>query len=158
MSETAGGRPDALQQTLDRYPFQIELATRFGDMDSGGHINNVAIVRLFEDARVRMQMEAFGLGTYRQNDRPFRTVVVKSTTQYLRESFFPQPMRCGVGVSRIGNRSYGLVSALFQDGQCVAVQDTVMVLLGDQQALPIGAAQRERLQSFEFGGRHTAGG
>ena len=51
-------KPDAHLQTAATYPMTRAMDTHFADMDIGGHLNNVALARHFEDGRVALNYEA----------------------------------------------------------------------------------------------------
>jgi len=53
-------RPDPALFDPARYPFGNSVTTRFADLDPNGHINNVAMAAVFEDARLRF-LTAVGL-------------------------------------------------------------------------------------------------
>lgn len=127
------------------------MPTRFGDLDIRGHINNVSIVQYTEDARVAFQMETVGQEIYRA-DSPVRVVVAQMTLHFISEGFFPAPIEAGVGIGRIGNSSYLLCCALFQNERCIAVQDTSMVYMGPNGSMPLAADVRERMQRYVIGG------
>jgi acyl-CoA thioester hydrolase len=46
---------------------------------------------------------------------------------YLAEGNYPGEVEAGVGVEALGNRSYRLALALFQDGRAMALASCVMV-------------------------------
>jgi acyl-CoA thioester hydrolase len=140
-------RPDPSRLRPETYPFHLQMPTRFGDLDIRGHINNVSLVQYTEDARVAFQMETVGREIY-QADSPIRVVVAQMTLHFVNEAFFPAPIDAGVGIGRIGNSSYLLCCALFQEGKCVAVQDTSMVYVGPNGSMPLTPAIRERMQRY----------
>jgi acyl-CoA thioester hydrolase len=140
-------RPDPSRLKPETYPFRLQMATRFGDLDIRGHINNVSIVQYTEDARVAFQMETVGREIYIA-DSPVRVVVAQMTLHFVSEGFFPDPIDAGVGIARIGNSSYLLTCALFQNGKCVAVQDTSMVYMGAEGSMPLTPQIRERMSRY----------
>lgn len=125
------------------FPVVVELPTRFGDMDILGHINNVAIANLYQEGRVHFHRQAF------QNQRPgdrrrdgVGPVLADLHIAYRRESFYPKPVTIAVGVGRLGNTSYTLKTAMFQDGQCVGTSDAVLVYVKDGKPHPIPEEDR----------------
>lgn len=124
-------RPQPYELDVQNYPFSIEIPTRFGDIDTLRHINNVAIAQLFEEARVR-----FGL--HSQN-KPFgkmgefgRLVTVSSVINYLGEVFYPDPVTLAVGVDHIGTTSHILSCLMLQYDKAVAHSRTTLVLSSEQ--------------------------
>jgi acyl-CoA thioester hydrolase len=140
-------RPDPARLQLDAYPFRFSMPSRFGDLDIRGHINNVSIVQYTEDARVAFQMETVGPEIYRA-DSPVRVVVAQMTVHFISEGFFPAPIEAGVGIGRIGNSSYLLCCGLFQDGRCIAVQDSSMVYMSSNGAQPLTEEIRGRMNRY----------
>ena len=140
-------RPDPNRLILDTFRFRLEMATRFGDLDIRGHINNVSIVQYTEDARVAFQMENVGKEIYIA-DSPLRVVVAQMTLHFVSEGFFPEPIEAGVGIARIGTSSYTLAASLFQKGKCIATQDTSMVYVGPNGPMPLTPEIRTRMQRY----------
>ncbi|MDB6061065.1 MAG: hypothetical protein JWM78_1168 [Verrucomicrobiaceae bacterium] len=131
-------KPDPALLLLSRYPFQVELQTRFGDVDSLRHINNVAIAQLFEESRLRFLIEARG-DALDPLSQSIRLVTAEIRFIYLREVAYPDSVVAGVSVEHIGNSSYRLGCAMFQFDQCVALCETAMVRseVGGSVPLPI---------------------
>lgn len=140
-------RPDPTRLRPETYRFHLEMPTRFGDLDIRGHINNVSIVQYTEDARVAFQMETVGREIY-QADSMTRVVVAQMTLHFVSEGFFPDPIDAGVGIARIGNSSYLLSAGLFQNGKCIAVQDTSMVYMGPRGPMPLPQTVRGRMEQY----------
>lgn len=99
-----------------RYLFVQDVQTRFSDMDSNQHINNVAIAAAFEDARVRFDL---GHGA-RALFKNLRMMIVAAGIDYLAEAHYPQPLRIHVGVLAIGRTSWTLGQLALQDGRACA--------------------------------------
>ena len=140
-------RPDPARLKPEAYKFHLQMPTRFGDLDIRGHINNVSIVQYTEDARVAFQMENVGREIY-QADSPVRVVVAQMTLHFVSEGFFPDPIDAGVGILRIGNSSYVLSCGLFQNGKCIAVQDTSMVYMGPNGSMALTPQIRSRMERY----------
>lgn len=137
--------PQRLQ--ADTYPFRLVIETQFSDMDIAGHINNVAIVRFYESARARLHLQMFGNNNFFR-ERDFAGVVAETHCRYLAEANFPDPVEVMCSIARIGNSSYDVHQALFQNGVCVGLCECVMVLVQAGKAMPIPAAVRERMQAI----------
>ena len=67
------------------------------------------------------------------------------TLRYLAEGFYPGEMRVGGGVSRIGNSSYEIAQALFQDGRCIGLCDTVLGYTHEGRSAPLPDPLRQSL-------------
>ena len=115
---------------LDRasYPKHEVKQTRFQDLDTMGHLNNVAFAALFEDARVRMNQQLGRVSRGKMAEGSFRAVVARNEINYLAEGSFPEDVEIALGIGRIGNRSFEMLAAAFQSGQCIATCDTTIVM------------------------------
>ncbi|MFQ3666548.1 MAG: acyl-CoA thioesterase [Sphingomonadaceae bacterium] len=119
-----GLRHEAWRRDPAAYPFRTSLQTRYGDLDANAHLNNIAISRLFEEARLRFHMDARRMAS---GIDPSGVLIAHVAIDYLAEGTYPEDVEATVGVSAIGNRSYRLALALFQKGQAIAVAECVMV-------------------------------
>jgi acyl-CoA thioester hydrolase len=127
--------PERLNEAV--YPYWIEISTRFGDMDVNGHLNNVAFAQFFEDSRVSFNRAMlFEGGWLDPSARDFRVLVAGVDIAYVREGVYGPPVRAGIGVLRAGTSSFALGSAVFQDGQCLAVSDAAVVIKSPAGTLP----------------------
>ena len=140
-------RPAAWRLSPDAYPIREQIQTRYQDLDTNGHLNNVAFAALFETSRVRMNR---ALGMW-DKVGGFRAVVARNEINYLAEGSFPDPVEIAVGIGRIGNRSWDMLAAMLQNGQPIATCDTVIVMTAPAgEALP--DALRERLEGLQVKG------
>ena len=118
-------RPEAWRLDPASYPHHDVIQTRFQDLDVLGHINNVAMAGLFESARVRFN-RAMALSGWHGH----RWLVANITLNYLAEGHFPGDVDISTGISDIGTRSWQILAAAFQDGDCIATCDAVLVMSG----------------------------
>lgn len=127
--------PKPLPHRLDRssYPFAVAVATRFGDLDPQGHVNNVSVARLFEEARFRFNMA--------HDCKPavagLSTVMVSVQLDFLGETLHPSDVEICCGISQIGASSWHIHQLGLQNGAPVAVCSTVFVCFGDKRAQPV---------------------
>ena len=110
------------------YPKHETKQTRFQDLDTMGHLNNVAFASLFEDARVRMNQQLGRVHRGKMAEGSFRAVVARNEINYLAEGSFPEDVEISLGIGRIGNRSFEMLAAAFQSGACIATCDTTIVM------------------------------
>lgn len=132
-------KPEAWRLALDIHPFVMTIDSRFQDLDTMGHINNVAMAGLFETARVRFHHH---LGRH-PHEQGLRWLVAAVELNYLQEAHFPEPLTIGCAIGSIGNTSWQLYSAAFQGGECVATCDTVMVAHGPEGRRRVDQAVRD---------------
>lgn len=113
---TFGGKPSAPRQDLASYPHRLQLATRFSDIDMMGHINNVAMLRYCEEARVELLSSlGRGLGTVSHTD-----------ISYIRQGRFMDDMVIGTIVEPLEGDRLCLLQGLFQRQECVATCDLIV--------------------------------
>jgi acyl-CoA thioester hydrolase len=121
-------KPPAWRQQLDIYPFQVTVDPRYGDLDIMGHVNNVAMASIFETARIKFHRH---LGRHPQ-DLGVRWLVAAVEINYLLEAHYPASIIVGSAIGAIGNTSWTVKAAAFQDGDCVASCDAVIAMQGPE--------------------------
>jgi acyl-CoA thioester hydrolase len=134
-------KPSAERLLLANYPVQIDIPPRFGDLDALRHLNNVAIARIYEDARVRFLNECGGRDAFAPKHR---FVMAELTVQYLAEGGYPEVLTAGSGVARLGGSSLVVAQGLFQGGRCIGTSESVLVYVDrtDGRAKPLPEAAR----------------
>lgn len=135
---------------LTSYPVRDEIAARYGDMDANGHMNNLALESLHENARATMNRTLMPQA-YEVSGRRLRLVTSQNAVHFLAEAHWPATFATGAGVGRIGRTSYVASTGLFLDGRCIGVCDTVLVLLGGDGPVPISPEFRAALQTVLLG-------
>ena len=139
-------RGDSWRHSADAYPFGVEIATRFEDMDPNRHLNNTAIARLCEETRVRFHANM--RASFPNLGHP-RFLVARVEIDYLAEGAYPPPVWLGLGVLAVGGRSYRVGLGGFQGGRCIALSDAVMVLRAEAGGTaPIPDPLRAVLEGF----------
>jgi acyl-CoA thioester hydrolase len=123
MSRPAPWRLDAAS-----YPSHQTIQTRFQDLDTMGHLNNVAYAALFESARIKFN-HAFG--RHARKGDPFRAVVAYNGINYLAEGGYPADVVISTGIGRIGTRSWDILALMVQDGRPIATCDSTLVMTAD---------------------------
>lgn len=136
--------PEPHRLDLARYAFKTEIAPRFGDMDALRHLNNVALASIYEEARLRFT-QTFNHGPI--GDERGRPMLAEVRIRYLAEGRYPGTLRCGVGAVRIGRTSYVVGQALFQEGRCIGIADTVVVWTEMSRPAPIPPNFRDALEA-----------
>ena len=124
-----------------------EDTIRFGDMDSTGHVNNVAFARYVEDGRVPF-MKSGLLPAY--DDRQ-RFVVGNLNIRFRAQAWYPGSVRIGTGVLRVGRTSLTLGHGVFCAEQCLVTAETTMVYIVGGKSSPITDEMRENLKPATIG-------
>ena len=138
---------DPSRLELGHYPFRLSIDTQFSDMDVVAHLNNIAIARYYESARVRGNFAVFG-GDFFRRSAPFQMVLAQANISYLAEGNFPEPVQVGYGISRIGNSSFVTHQGLFQNGVCIGLCESVMVVTVNGKPSPIPPEARAAMQGI----------
>ncbi|MFT4088221.1 MAG: thioesterase family protein [Gordonia sp. (in: high G+C Gram-positive bacteria)] len=125
---------EAVEVNGVRRPHEVEVALRWGDMDVLGHVNNVQVARLFEEARVRA-MTDWSEGTV----RPTPMVVARQEIEFAAPLYYSvEPACCQVWVSRIGGKSFDFSCALRSaTGELSALCETTLTALDADSGRPV---------------------
>ncbi|MEQ1755550.1 MAG: acyl-CoA thioesterase [Micropepsaceae bacterium] len=126
-------KPAPFRLHRSTYPYFRRVIARFSDMDTEGHLNNVALASFYEDGRVSFLRGLTG------NDKAFRFVIASISISYLAEAHYPGEYEVGLGVSRFGTKSFDIGCGLFIGDKCVGVCDTTQVTIGELAPIPIPA-------------------
>lgn len=129
------------------YRFAIEIPTRYTDVDTERHINNVAVLSLHAEARSRLHLSLFGREGWLAQTETLRTAGIE--TDFLQITHYPAPVTCGVSLIGLRERDYTLAVGMFQEGICVGVQECRMAAwhTGEWRHLP----QQVHARLLEFG-------
>jgi acyl-CoA thioester hydrolase len=141
-------KPDPRRLSLDTYPFHTSVPPRISDLDVNGHINNVAMATIIEEAAAKLEL-AIRAGLPRPH---FYSSLVAAQYAYLREAQYGKDIEVGLGVEKIGSTSWTILSTAFQDGHAVATCDAVNVRMQDGAPAQITAEWRERISPFMMRG------
>ena len=136
-SNAAGARDGAgttLRALADRANFAVwnTDTLRLSDIDHQRHVNNAVHAVFFTNGRydfIQRHVRPHGAG-----EMPL--ALVRITIEYLREMHHPGEVQCGTLIQRLGRTSITFGQALFNDGKCAAVAESVMVLLDPKTRRP----------------------
>lgn len=124
-------KPLPFRTRRSAYPHFHRVVARYSDMDTEGHLNNVALASFYQDGRVAFLRGLIG------NDASFRFVIASISINYLAEAHYPGEYDVGLGVSRFGTKSFDIGCGLFIGEDCVGVCDTTQVTIGERGAIPL---------------------
>ena len=94
-------------QSITDYPHHYECKTRWKDMDLFGHVNNAVFLTYIEDARI-MYFKRWNV-----TEKKRSLIVASIKIDYLRQIVHPSDLIVGQKISRIGNSSFDIQSAIF---------------------------------------------
>lgn len=117
---------------LADYPAVIELPVEWGYQDLFGHVNNVVYFRWYESARIAY-FEQFGF--FKRSGLPQVGLILASIkSDYRRPLNYPDTVRIGARVTRIGRTSIGVQHMVFSQAQAaVAAEGESTVVVFDYE-------------------------
>jgi acyl-CoA thioester hydrolase len=139
--------------TPDQFPVLLDWPIQWGDQDLFGHVNNVVYFRWFESARVNF-MERLGLARLHGQDVSYGPILAHTGCNFRRQLQFPDTVRIGSRVARIGNTSFTLEHALWSTAQemALAAEGTSIVVTFDyraQKPIPVPDELRRAIEQLE---------
>lgn len=139
-----------LQQQLRQsgsYQHWTDDIVRFADLDRLNHVNNVAFATYCESGRVDF-LEFLWPGCTDGNGIGW--VIAEFKLSYLAAGHYPNQVRIGNRVLRVGNSSVVLGQGLFIDGNCFATAESVMVWADtrNEKSLPMDEALKQKLRQY----------
>jgi len=119
--------------TLAEYPHQIDIQTRWNDNDLYGHVNNVVYYAYFDTVINRYLIDA-GLDLERS---AAIGVCVESQCTYKAPAAFPDALRAGLRVAKIGSSSVRYELGIFQGDRLCAQGSFVHVFVDRETRKPV---------------------
>lgn len=129
--------------TLADFPLKTFDKVRYADTDRQGHVNNAVFSTFLETGRVEVLYNA-RLPILMQGAS---FVIASLKLEFLKEITWPGQVDIGTGILKIGNSSITLLQRLFQNDDCVAQAETIIVQVDDEtrRGSPLSAAARQTL-------------
>jgi acyl-CoA thioester hydrolase len=110
---------------LDDYPIRTSEKLRFADTDRNGHITNSVFAVCCQNARMELLCDPRRVPI--PSDTQF--VVARLLLEFRAEMLWPGTVEVGTRIDRIGRSSVTLGQALFVGDDCVAISQSVVVLI-----------------------------
>ncbi|UXA17987.1 thioesterase family protein [Mycobacterium sp. SMC-4] len=104
--------------TAANYRYFVPITTRWMDNDVYGHVNNVTYYSYFDTVANHFLITAAGLDIH---GGPVIALVVESACTYHAPVAYPDELRAGLRVDRLGNRSVTYGVAIFRGADESAV-------------------------------------
>jgi acyl-CoA thioester hydrolase len=142
------GRPHSHRSLRAVYPRSTAVTLRYADLDPNGHVNNVALESMHENARAQLTHAVFP-AAHQPDNRRTRFVNSQNVVHFLAEAHWPASVDAAIGVGRIGRTSFILSSALFHQDRCLSVCDAVLVSVAERP-VPLSADIRARLEQLQL--------
>ncbi|MES2097039.1 MAG: thioesterase family protein [Pseudomonadota bacterium] len=130
-------------QAIEDFPSIVVERVRYSDTDRQGHVNNLQFGAFLEAGRAHV---LFGSGDLSAADCFF--VIARTSIEFVGELNWPGDVTVANRVERLGTSSIGFAQALFQEGRCAALSESVMVQvdIASRAAAPLGEQARQALQ------------
>jgi acyl-CoA thioester hydrolase len=116
----------------ENYQHWIKDTIRFADLDTLGHVNNVAFATFFESGRVRF----FADHQSPVDSTELIWMAVKMTIEFKAQMNWPGEVDIGSRISHMGRTSMIIGAGLFVDGQCTSTAECVMVFVDPVTSRP----------------------
>jgi acyl-CoA thioester hydrolase len=136
-------RHDPIHLLQSSYAFVASVATRYGDLDPQAHINNVSVASIYEEGR--SQFLHWLVENAEQTLEPPNRMIAQVTINYISQLYYPSTLTVATSILQIGRSSYRIGQAIFQDGQCCGLCETVVVHSDRQRNMEISASWRKTL-------------
>ena len=142
--EPAREPTDPARLVRESYPFRVDMRTRFGDLDTNRHVNNVALAGWYLDALAELHLDVLGYPT----GGPLDSLAPSSLRiDYLTEVHYPAINQLRVGVVELNATSVRYACGLFDGPRCIGLADATGGLSPDEDP-ELGP----RLAAFAFRG------
>jgi acyl-CoA thioester hydrolase len=115
VSDVDGSAPRPAAPTPADFPFAHVDQVRFGDLDAMRHVNNVAFLTFFEDARIEYISALLGEDPLTR--REFGLIFAECKIDYRAPAFFGESIRTCVRPGEIRRSSARLEFAMFAAGE-----------------------------------------
>lgn len=141
---------DPKRLLAETYPLRFPLRILYSDMDAFRHLNNGATGRYFEEGRADFNMRLFGVGCMIDPPPGQQILFANVVLDYVRQAHYPGAVEIATGCARVGNSSYVLAQAAFQNGLCFALSEAVMVKAVDGRPAPLSTGERDILATLQL--------
>lgn len=135
------------------FEFETDVAVRYGDLDTYGHVNNAVYATFLEEARVDYLREVVGGDVADVTGAGEGLGIVLATLELdFQHSLGPSDsVSVAVRVPRLGESSFPFEYEVREDGTTLATGETTVVVFdrGSRESRPIPDAWRERIAAFE---------
>lgn len=131
---------------LTDFPLRTFDKVRYADTDRQGHVNNAVFATFLETGRVEVLYNP----EYPILSDGASFVIASLKLDFLKEITWPGRVDTGTGIIKIGNSSIRIFQKLYQNGQCAANAETVIVQVDDQtgRGAPLTDNAKKTLESW----------
>lgn len=113
----------------ENYPFRYDVRTRFGDLDTNRHVNNVALAGWYLDGLAELHTDVLGY----PEGGPLDGLAPSSLhLEYLDEVRFPGIYQLRVGIRELVDGAVSYECALFDGPRCLGLADAAGTVRTDE--------------------------
>jgi acyl-CoA thioester hydrolase len=106
----------------EAYPFRLDIRTRFGDIDTNRHVNNVALAGWYLDALAELHLDVLGY----PSGGPLDGLSPSSLhVEYLDEVHYPGIYQLRVGVLELDENTVRYACGLFDGPRCIGLAEAL---------------------------------
>ena len=121
----------------------FDMKTRWKDMDALGHINNATFLTYLESGRIELVKK------WDFKKPPF--IQASTKIDYLRQLSHPASLQIGQKISRVGHKSFDILTGIFEEGEEKPVAQAVTTLVAfdyeSQKTIPVPEVIRRDLKN-----------
>ena len=110
-----------MKYQLKDFAFTHKINTRFKDLDAFNHVNNATFLSYIEDARMLF------FKRWKMNVKEKSLIVASITIDYLSQLHHPSKLIIGQKVTRLGTKSFDVLSVIFLDNKPICVSRVTIV-------------------------------
>lgn len=112
---------------LADFPIVIRVPIHWGDQDAFGHVNNTVPIRWFESSRIAYIEH--GCSGLMQDTQTIGPILASISCNYRRQLHFPDTVRIGARVSRLGRSSLTMEHLVYSETQQATTADGTSVIV-----------------------------
>ena len=113
--------------TRNNFDFWTTIYTRWGDMDGLRHINHAAYLTYMETARLDLYKQ-IGHAFERWNQVE-SSILASMEVNYIGQAIHPSIFEIGQRITRIGAKSYDILTSIFKKGEAKPVLQANFILV-----------------------------
>ena len=131
---------------MREFSYEIDIDTRFRDIDAMGHVNNAVYASFLEQARITYIEDVAGVDLEQAG-----LVIATLTIDFRQPIEFGQTVTVRLRVPEIGTASMLFEYEIRADGDLAATAETLLVHVDREtgESVPIPEAWRERVATHE---------
>lgn len=135
--------------TRNDFAFVLPLATRWGDMDALGHVNNAKFFTYDESARLEYFSRLMRDDPKFWND--YGLILAHIEADFLKQLRPPAELAIGFRIAKLGRTSLRTEAGMFLGDDCVAVTRAIIVWFDyrTNTPLPLPDAVRAKIRALE---------